>query len=224
MDIEKLYKSGMSIREVSRKSGIPLSTVHRRLKAAGVLRNKSVAQKNAIKRHGHPRDGVELSEDTKDKIRKAQNEFWQSEEAQEAKAKIAAARKREWSEMTARQKHNAVEKLLRAPRPRKGTLTNFGKAVFDYFTECGIKCKSEIFMPERGVAAILLVESGTVLEFASPKFLNNDLLGRERDSLRTTNYHLVVVINHSNSVSKARCELVRKAITEDPKIEVIEIS
>lgn len=50
MDEIELYKSGMSIPEVSKETGIPLSTLRFRLNKAGILRNRADGVRNAAKR------------------------------------------------------------------------------------------------------------------------------------------------------------------------------
>lgn len=50
MNEYKLYVSGLSIPEVSKKTGIPLSTLRFRFKKKGILRSRSDGIKNASKR------------------------------------------------------------------------------------------------------------------------------------------------------------------------------
>lgn len=46
----EMYQSGMSITEVSKETGIPLSTIRFRLKKAGVLRSRGDGVRNAAKK------------------------------------------------------------------------------------------------------------------------------------------------------------------------------
>ena len=48
MDIYELYKSGMSIPEVSKHTELSMSTIRLRLKQNGVLRSRTDGVKNAI--------------------------------------------------------------------------------------------------------------------------------------------------------------------------------
>ena len=74
MDEFELYISGLSIPQVSEKTGIPLSTLRFRFKSAGILRSRASAVKMAAKEgrlgSGNRGKNVKFSDEWKRNIAK----------------------------------------------------------------------------------------------------------------------------------------------------------
>ena len=215
MDAVTLYQEGQSIRAIAKIVRMSPATVYRKLKAAGVLRTKSEAQSLYLEGNEHQREGTEHSDDSRAKIRDSQREFWDSDEGKTAREKIAATRHDEWAAMSARERKNAIDKLARSNRPRRNELSSFGKAVYANLRQHGVKCVTNILLPQRRRLGILLTEDKIALDFPSREFAKPELLAKERDALKRAGIHLILVWNYSNSVSESRCDEARNQISRD---------
>jgi len=73
MDEFELYLNGMSIPEVSEKTGIPRSTLRSRFFKKGILRTRGDGVRNAVTRGRHSVEGApgKRSKETKDRIKAA---------------------------------------------------------------------------------------------------------------------------------------------------------
>lgn len=117
--------------------------------------------------------------------------------------------------MSARERKNAIDKLSRSNRPRRNELSSFGNAMLANLTKHGVKCVTNILLPQRRRLGILLTEDKIALDFPSHEFASPELLARERAVLARAGIHLILVWNYSNSVSESRCDEARNQISHD---------
>jgi hypothetical protein len=77
--IEELYLSGMTTKEVSVLTGIPRSTVYVRLRRSGITRDRKESQALAASkgRKTHIKTGWHHSEETKRKMSEAKKKYWE---------------------------------------------------------------------------------------------------------------------------------------------------
>ena len=113
-----------SLRAVSKELGVPLATLSRFMKKAGIpMRTKAQAQKNYLKDNDHQMKGRKHTDETKKKISSSLGEFWDGltdEEREEVKRKIGSAWKRKWEAMTEQERKLMMEDLSLKAKEAQG--------------------------------------------------------------------------------------------------------
>lgn len=124
-EVKRLYQDdGLSMRDVAKKIGVPLATLSRFMKKAGIQsRDKAQAQKNYLTEHDHQMKGRTHSSETKQKISRGLGEFWESlteEQTEELKRKIGSAWKRKWAAMSEAERRLTMEELGHKAKETQG--------------------------------------------------------------------------------------------------------
>lgn len=129
---------GKTVREAAEVLGVSPSTVYRRAKKLGVtIRSKSEAQKRHLKKNTHQRVGAKHSTESRRKIAGGSSEYWDSPEGQKTRKKVAKKKKAAWKKKGPRARAQVIEAMHKAPRPKRGELSQFAQKVRDIFVEKG---------------------------------------------------------------------------------------
>ena len=158
------YNDGESVHTLAKKHGTYPTKIFRILKKAGVtLRNKSDAQKQALKvgRSQHPTEGTTRSDDVKDKISETLCHHWETAD----KSDIIAKAKARWAKLSPEKKKemhklgiaavresskngSKLEISLREDLVKNGYRVDFHKKHFMVDTRLEI----DLVLPELGIA------------------------------------------------------------------------
>lgn len=219
--LEKLYTS-MSLDEMAIHLGIAKSTLYYNMRKLGVeRRSKSEAQAKHLKISPHQRLGKKHSEDTKEKISSGTRKFWDSEDGLEHKERLKTLRQDEWSNRSSKQRSKILNRLQNAERPSPGELSRFGEKLFAFLKEredvaSGIRLTpshvSDIILSKRKVVVELLLPVAVYGDDQETKI--QERYKRLVADLNDIGYRVVVIEDHSNSISRARCQRVYDSLLE----------
>lgn len=220
-ELEGLYET-MSLTEMAAHLGVAKSTLYYYMRKFNIeRRSKSDAQKKHLKESGHQRLGKKHSKESKDKISKSTQDFWDSDDGDKQRKKLGKIRKTEWKKSTSKQRSKIVNRLRSAPRPSAGELSKFGRKLRDFLQErekvtTGIQLTvdhvSDIILPDHRVVIELLLPVSVYGKDSEQKIqARYDCIVNQ---LNDAKYRVVIIEDRSNSISNARCERVYEQITK----------
>lgn len=218
--LEELY-SKMSLTEMSKHLGIAKSTLHYRMKKLGIgRRSKADAQKRHAKENGHQRIGQRHSTDSKLKISKSKQVFWESDTGKKRKEELADLRKEEWDKFTEKQRATVINKMNQASRPVAGELSKLGKSLLDFLVSLNVKVNAGIDLINNHHSDIIIEDMKVVVELVLPfdtygEETANKLADRYDSIARDLNdigYKVLIVQDSSNAISRARCQRIYDSI------------
>jgi len=220
-ELEKLYET-MSLTEMAAHLGVAKSTLYYYMRKFNIeRRSKSDAQKKHLEEVGHQRQGKTHTDETKDKISKSTQTFWDSKDGEKQRKKLGKIRKSEWKKSTSKQRSSIVNRLRSAPRPSAGELSKFGRKLASFLGEKE-KVTTGIQLTRDHVSDIILSDHRIVIELLLPA----SVYGKDSEQkvstrydcivnqLNDANYRVVIIEDRSNSISTARCERVYEQITK----------
>ncbi len=198
--IEDLY-SKKSLRQLSEILGMSIYGVTKLLKTLEIpIRNKSQAQSLNLSLGGqHPTKGKKLSKETKDKISRSTEKFWQSKNGTKAKQIISDTRKEEWENKTVSQQRTALYDLNHGER---SSLSRFGDLFYKFLIgkNCDVKKRITI---NRVIFDILI--NNTIIEFVGSMSSNQEYLDKKINSAISGGCDILIVVQTNSSLSQARC-------------------
>lgn len=217
--LEDLYRS-MSIGEMAEHLGIARSTLYYHMRKLGVQRrDKSQAQKQHLETADHQRKGKAHSDETREKIAEGTRRFWESSDGKQQKDRLAALRREEWDQRSAKDRKRVLSRLQSAERPAPGKLSRFGEKLATFLGEredvrTGITLTpghvSDIILPSRKVVVELLLPVSVYGDEQEKKL--EARYDRLASGLNDAGYRVVIVEDKSNSLSQARCQRVYDAL------------
>jgi len=219
--LEKLYDT-MSLDEMAIHLNIAKSTLYYNMRKLGIKRrNKSQAQERHLKASPNQRLGKNHSEDSKERISSGTRKFWDSSSGLEHKERLKTLRKDEWSHRSIKQRSKILNRLQSADRPLPGELSRFGKKLFAFLKERE-EASSGIRLTPSHVSDIILDKRKVVIELLLPVVVyGNDQETKIQErykrlitDLNDAGYRVVVIEDHSNSISRARCQRVYDNLLE----------
>lgn len=207
--IIELYESGKSLREVGEIVKKHPNSVMKIVKAAGKLRDKSIAQKKALEsgKTKHPTAGTTRSEETRKKISESVAESWQNT-PEEKKKEHAERSKKTMAKMTPQQRaamQEAAAKGLERARKEGSKLEHF---VRDSLIDLGYVVdfhRIQLLQAEKLEIDIFLPKLGIAIEIDGP-FHHRDDWGPERyeASLRQDKKKNDLLLSHGFSILRVK--------------------
>lgn len=172
--ITQYYNQGLSLRKISSLVGVPLATLYVFMAKNKIpMRDKSKAQKQYLSENDHPMLGKEHSDETKQKISKSLEGFWDglSDQEKEAyKEKMGAAWKNKWASLSKKEKANIIEMLSAKSKETKGS-SKFEKFLAQAFKDAGfiVEEKTANYTPgQQFEVDIALPQVGIMIEVDGP--------------------------------------------------------
>lgn len=213
--LEELYEK-RSLAELAEHLGMARSTLYYHMRKLGVeRRSKSEAQKQHLQNADHQRQGKAHSDQTKEKIAEGTKRFWESPDGKRQKERLAALRREEWDQRSAKDRKRVLSRLQSAERPAPGKLSRFGEKLATFLGDRE-DVKTGITLTPGHVSDIILSSRKVVIELLLPV----SVYGSEQeqklearydrlvDQLNDAGYRVMIVEDKSNSLSLARCQRV----------------
>ena len=194
-------------------------------------RNKSEAQLNYIKQTGtHQRQGTTHAEETKDLISDRMRDFYDSDEGEEAKARISEFRQQEWAEKTDDERAAILTDLQQANRAKmqSGEGSNFENFLAEQLSAAGymVEQRTKNWTPGQNFHVdIALPNDKIIIEVDgpthwSPIYGDEELQkvvikdSRKDKALIANGWNILRVQDSSGSTTRARFKRVLDVLTD----------
>lgn len=144
-----------STSDIAKELGTYPVTIRRALIKHGFsIRNKSLAQKNNIKKNGAPMQGKSRSVREREKISKGLQRFWDGmdeQEEKETRLRLSENARNNWKNITKSEKNERLRKMHIGSRKRRGSGSKNENLVADILSDIGFKVvqRSKDYSPGR---------------------------------------------------------------------------
>lgn len=222
-ELERLYTT-MSVQEIADTLGMKKSTVYYWIRKHEIqTRDRTEAQKLYVDRTGqHQRSGKKHDEDTRARIGEGLRKFWDSDEGQENRTQLSQLRTKEWGKKSDADRRKVLDRLRNATRPSSDELSAFGSAFLSFLEVKGESAKAKVRLVDKHLSDLVLERNKIVLEFVLPTSVYGEEAARATEarydrlvrSLSSAGYRVLIVIDKSNHVSRARCQRLYESLVQ----------
>lgn len=228
--IHQMYhKENKSFQQIAETLGTYANKIRRDAKKLEIkIRDKSEAQKNAIKTgsHKHPTKGTHRAESTKQKIGLSIMSNWENMSNQELQTRKDNAKK-QWDKLSQEQKENMIQSANRAVRESSKTGSKLEKFLLNRLLADGYKVdfhKEQVLSNTKLQIDIFIPSLNTAIEVDGPShFLpvwGDDVLDRniqydnKKTGLILGRGSVLIRIKQTHDFSKSRASIIYESLTK----------